>query len=424
MKHAIKFLSVVLALVLTCSAFVFPVGAAGEDIEITYSVEKYFGPDIEMGATADDIYALTVYVKNTNPINYLLLPIYYRTDLFTPIDGTDMSIMNWDYTISFDDGLVRAGYNVPEGSDLADTNKYTKALVAAADRKVNSRGAVSGLGKGSVDTAIGNLDARDPSQTAWYGSLDTNKYGVVTLQYNPQNNYCNLQAYGVETPLLQIFFKRNADVTDADVEGAEFGYVPGATVRNDAAIEEDVLKFYYDKTSTAAVASVAAGYCTVEAPATSIVNPMKGQIRFDKNENGGYAGTFDVRAIAKITGDDFTKTFGSIANAEANITSVGFVFAKGTGNYDDMKAVAQAGASGNGYTYAPVDFISTSFDPGNYTFSCIVDNVNDKNDSLAALAYIKYVDADGATQWAFYTDVQTVPFAGLYDTYYGEVFGA
>lgn len=426
MKHAIKFLSVVLALVLTCSAFVFPVGAAGEDVEITYSVEKYFGPDIEMGATADDIYALTVYVKNTNPINYLLLPIYYRTDLFTPIDGTDMSIMNWDYTISFDDGLVRAGYNVPEGSDLADTNKYTKASVAAADRKVNSRGAISGLGKGSVDTAIGNLDARDPSQTAWYGSLDTNKYGVVTLQYNPQNNYCNLQAYGVETPLLQIFFKRNADVTDADVEGAEFGYVPGATVRNDAAIEEDVLKFYYDKTSTAAVASVAAGYCTVEAPAvpTSIVQEMKGQIRFDKNADGSYAGTFDVRAIARITGTDFDATFGSIAAAKEMITSVGFVFAQGSGDYAEMVAVAEAGESGNGYTYAPVDFISTSFDPGNYTFSCIVDDVDNKNDSLVALAYITYVDADGETQTAVYTDVQTVSFADLYDRNFNSVFGA
>ena len=167
-------------------------------------------------------------------------------------------------------------------------------------------------------------------------------------------------------------------------------------------------------------------------PSASIVNPMKGQIRFDKNADNTYAGTFDVRAIAKITGEDFTKTFGSIANAEANITSVGFVFATGTGNYDEMKEAAQAGvaanaASGtdvNGYTYAPVDFISTSFDPGNYTFSCVIDDVNDKNETLAALAYIKYVDADGATQWAFYTDVQTVPFAGLYDTYYKDVFGA
>lgn len=160
------------------------------------------------------------------------------------------------------------------------------------------------------------------------------------------------------------------------------------------------------------------------ATATSIVNPMKGQIRFDKNENGGYAGTFDVRAIAKITGDDFTKTFGSIENAIASIESVGFVFAQGSGDYAEMVAVAEAGESGNGYTYAPVDFISTSFDPGNYTFSCIVDNVNDKNDSLVALAYITYVDADGETQTAVYTDVQTVPFADLYDRNFNSVFGA
>lgn len=161
-----------------------------------------------------------------------------------------------------------------------------------------------------------------------------------------------------------------------------------------------------------------------EETAASIVNPMKGQIRFDKNENGGYAGTFDVRAIARITGTDFDATFGSIAAAKEMITSVGFVFAQGSGDYAEMVAVAEAGESGNGYTYAPVDFISTSFDEGNYTFSCIVDDVENKNDSLVALAYITYVDADGETQTAVYTDVQTVSFADLYDRNFNSVFGA
>ena len=161
-----------------------------------------------------------------------------------------------------------------------------------------------------------------------------------------------------------------------------------------------------------------------EETAASIVNPMKGQIRFDKNADNTYAGTFDVRAIARITGTDFDATFGSIAAAKEMITSVGFVFAQGSGDYAEMVAVAEAGESGNGYTYAPVDFISTSFDPGNYTFSCIVDDVDNKNDSLVALAYITYVDADGETQTAVYTDVQTVSFADLYDRNFNSVFGA
>ena len=160
-----------------------------------------------------------------------------------------------------------------------------------------------------------------------------------------------------------------------------------------------------------------------EETATSIVNPMKGQIRFDKNADGSYAGTFDVRAIARITGTDFDATFGSIAAAKEMITSVGFVFTQGTANYDDMVAVA-SGESVEGYTYAPVDFISTSFDKGNYTFSCIVDNASDVNESLSAVGYVEYVDANGDTQYAFYTDVQTVTFKTLYDAHYNDAFAA
>lgn len=409
MKLSVKILSLMMVLIVACTALVIPASAADGTVAVTYSVAKYDGVDTT-GATADDIYAVTVYLNNTNPINSLLFPIYYRSDLFTPIDGADMSIMDWNYTIDFGAGLVRAAYAIPEGSDLADTNKYNKANVAAANRVVNARGAISGLGKGDVASAITNLDTRNPEESlAWWGELDSSKYGVITLQYSGQNNYCNLQAYGVETPLIQILFKRNAGVTDADVVGAQFGYVEGATVNNDNSVETDVTKFYYDKTSTAGIAAMTANYCTVEAAAEpSPVVAKTSQIRYNGPVDGDYA-PFDVRTRAALSVDDFNAlcTYDAATKA-TNIDKVGFVYADSSvGMTLENAAKVIGGTAVAGYVDVPVEHIQKT--ATEYVWTCLLEDAAYAD----AVDSVGYIVVDGETY--YFDAVYATDFSTLYE---------
>ena len=169
---------------------------------------------------------------------------------------------------------------------------------------------------------------------------------------------------------------------------------------------------------------------TVEAAVEpSIVNPLRdGQIRFHKNGTA-YAGSFDVRALAVITGDDFKATFTDVATAKTMISEIGFVFAKGENvtapSMDAVKALVENGTAAAGYAKKTVNYISTSVEPDSYVFSCIATDIPDaeKNNSLVAVGYIAYT-VDGETVYAYYPAAQTISFAGLFNTHYADAFGA
>lgn len=152
-----------------------------------------------------------------------------------------------------------------------------------------------------------------------------------------------------------------------------------------------------------------------EAPAT-IVNPLKGQMRYGKE-----AGTYDVRALAEITGADFDATFGDIATAKEKITEIGFVFASGSNisapSMDAVKALVKNGTAITGYKKVPVTQLSTGIKSGSYVFSCIVEDIPAaaaQTDKLIAVGYILYTDKDGNPQEAYYTEAQTIDFADYY----------
>ena len=159
----------------------------------------------------------------------------------------------------------------------------------------------------------------------------------------------------------------------------------------------------------------------------SIVNPLRdGQIRFHKNGTA-YAGSFDVRALAVITGDDFKATFTDVATAKTMISEIGFVFAKGENvtapSMDAVKALVENGTAAAGYAKKTVNYISTSVEPDSYVFSCIATDIPDaeKNNSLVAVGYIAYT-VDGETVYAYYPAAQTISFETLYNTHYNTPF--
>lgn len=160
------------------------------------------------------------------------------------------------------------------------------------------------------------------------------------------------------------------------------------------------------------------------AAAASILKPLKGQMRYGTPDAEGNK-TYDVRALAAISKDDFEAKFtADKATAESMIKEVGFVFAAGSSieapSIDAVKALVQNGTAVAGYEKKQVYTISTSIDAenDNYVLSCIVKDISEddaKTNKLIAVAYIVYTDAEGATQYIYYDAAQTIEFKPLFD---------
>ncbi len=147
----------------------------------------------------------------------------------------------------------------------------------------------------------------------------------------------------------------------------------------------------------------------------TIVTAMSSQIRFNRNDDGSYAGTFDVRTRAKISDADFNKYIaGSNENATEKISKVGFVYAQAKNGFDIniAKTVAQGGKV-DGFIDAPVSYIQDA--DGYYMFTCLVTGIpeDELDNGLTAYAYIC---VDGT--WYFFPVEVTAEFGEMYSTYY------
>jgi hypothetical protein len=134
--------------------------------------------------------------------------------------------------------------------------------------------------------------------------------------------------------------------------------------------------------------------------------------------------------MAVISKADFESKFaaGEAAEAEGVIKDIGFVFAAASNDvtltYENVKKVVEGGETVKGYAKKEVNFISTTLNSPNYVFTCMVTGMTaaDYEDSLLAVAYIAYADADGNAVYCYYPAVQEIEFEGLYSTYFGDVF--
>lgn len=251
----------------------------------------------------------------------------------------------------------------------------------------------------------------------WHDSTSTTKAGFYGTDFNP------------DEPIITISFTVKDDVADGTPVSAA---ITSGSVSCSPA--QTAWKYYKNPGKATTTANIAATTISVaqavtpeavigEETVASIVNPLegsRGQIRFPKVD-GVYGGKFDVRALAEIKGDAFDATFGDQAAAKEMISEIGFVFAQGATvtapSMDDVKNVVENGGTAAGYTKKVVNYISTSHTPGSYVFSCMVADIPDaqQNNSLVAIGYIIYTDANGDTQYAYYDEAQVIEFKPLYD---------
>ncbi len=143
---------------------------------------------------------------------------------------------------------------------------------------------------------------------------------------------------------------------------------------------------------------------------------QKAQIRFKgiTSTSGAatYEGTFDVRTVAQITEANFATYFTDEATAKAKITDFGFVYATksnvATFDVDTAKGVAE-GATAANYVKVPVTYMQHT--GGNYIFTCLIANIADadKTDGVNCLGYVCF---DGA--YYYFDAAASVDFNTLY----------
>ena len=371
----------------------------------------------------------------TPPTNGMVAYLEWDKEYYMPGDEATLNVY-----VRFDEAIdmLMTGYMVIAFDNYIDTSSVSftpSDLYDSIYKDLNDNHTWM------ASTLVSKITA---ANTAEENALYPNNYLRLSLGKNTGGSHENASNAKLGLPVTEVnelteaFFSVTVKVSDDAPEGVKLNAaMPSglASVTTYSTMNyrlfdttKNVKITAYDY--SAAVAEASIGAAETPFPTDTIVNPLKGQIRFHKDANGEYDNSFDVRALAVISGADFTATFGDVAAAESKITEVGFVFAAGNNvaspKFDAVQGLVENGTAADGYTKKTVDFISTTTSAGNYAFSCIVTDIPDadKGNSLVAVGYIAYTDANGATVYNYYPAAQTISYTELFDAHYGTAFGA
>lgn len=352
---------------------------AYEDGEMNYTIEQ-----IEDGVA-------------TGRINYVSVPLTAGVAYEQTIPANVSLEENYsDLNLSNDE------YNIP--------GTYYDADDETANVTINCDASVGGFVINDGTHPIGDnvnlfafTDAENKEFIGWY-----------------ENGYC------VSTDVVyQITANKNVDLIAVFDDEHEHVYEAEATVEPKCE-EEGTIEYVCDccdsyiYTIPASGHNFVNGVCTECGDRTITLEEMSSQIRFDRNDDGSYAGTFDVRTRAMISDEDFNALVG-VTNEEAieNIDKVGFVYTVDGENFSTASAQAVAqGETVAGYVDAPVSYIQDA--DGYYMFTCLVTDIPsaDVNNVLVSYAYICVEDENGNEKWYFMETQAEADFNSLYTTYY------
>lgn len=407
-----KISALVLALVLCLSVVVVPASAGVDLGDDTFAIAlEWDKSSYQAGETA----YLSVYADGADDVSFFTGTITFgvSSDVFDPAVHTTAYLKENTETAEWFNAYYKSAAEGAIAQLATSVANNVTAANTAEEKELYDWYVKIGFAKNG---------------SGWHENTSTTKNGFYGSDFNP------------DEPIMVIAFTVREDVADGTAVRA--AVTSGTFLKPSTTAPSTGIKYFKNPGNATTTANVSSSAIAIsqadtmntngdvvigEEAAASIVNPLKGQIRFHK-DGGAYAGSFDVRALAVITGADFDATFGDIATAKEMISEVGFVFASGANvaepSMDDVMALVENGTAAAGYSKKTVNYISTSMDAGNYVFSCIATDITDNTGSLVAVGYVAYTNADGEAVYAYYPAAQTISFAELFDAYYGQAFGA
>ena len=149
----------------------------------------------------------------------------------------------------------------------------------------------------------------------------------------------------------------------------------------------------------------------------------KAQLKMTATSATTVADAFQFRVQSVITDADWdaylSNTGDDTATAEA-IQSMGIVVYKGAGSFNEAtaKALVIDGTAATDYLTAETDYIQKTSDSADAYFGAIMKTTHSATaNDVTYMGYIRYLDAAGADQVAFYETTKTAALASNYDTY-------
>lgn len=155
-------------------------------------------------------------------------------------------------------------------------------------------------------------------------------------------------------------------------------------------------------------------------PAGPVVAKSKSQVKMTATSEETVADAFTFRVISTITDADWDAYFANTAaGGDTNaIQRLGFVAYKGTEGFDldTAKAVAQ-GTATEGYEVAWTDYVQKTSDTADAYFGARLEITSAETRSdVTYVGVVEYLDADGATAYAFYDAAEQALLNTNYDT--------
>lgn len=402
-----KISAVLLALVLCFSVVVLPASAAGFDSGYTFASGKAMAFKVELDKAA------------YNPGDDVIVKVYIRlSDTYELHTGS--------FTLGVD--TTALDVTTPTGTAaVADTTtKATATTNATVSSFYNDATALNWGWQGSTIATRVEKASTEAEKAAY------NNYLKITWTRNTSGSHANagLNTNGLPgadinadtDPFITFKFKVKADA--APGTAINVGVSTGTVSSTPA---QTSFKAFKNGSTTAATVtadeydvSLAAASATVGAAGPAVAK-SKAQVKMTPNSATTVEDAFSFRVTSKITDADWDTYFANSADSAATtnaIKAVGFVAYKGTAgfNLDTAKAVAQ-GTPAAGYDVATTDYIQKADDASDAFFGCRLDITSAATRSdVTYVAFVQYVNASGATAYAFYEAEQQALLATNYDT--------
>lgn len=447
-----KLLSLFLAVVMVLSVFTVMASAytrveteGTADIDIKYTVEKVDSvPETSAGSaawSADNIYAVSIWMKSAKPVDILTAPVHYNKTLFAPITLSD-----GDCTYPYGAGLDQDTYytDMTEGAiyaytlgDYMNNTGMYKANGTTATTKALAK--CIGLGNSNSEGMTINTELVSPDHplyNKWGAGLSADT-GVVYFNLDvatkSKTAYLNtIEGVTTSTDWNKMFTLYFESITDEDVTGAEFGVFTDNCFTVDGNYDGTGSSYFAGATSydpLVPTMNVVSNAVVEAAKEPSPVVPASSQIRFTMEESDGAAegtkqeGTahFDIRTRAMMTTEDFEAIVDfNYETKETNIEKVGFVYADSSvGMTLENAAKVIGGTAVAGYVDVPVEHIQKKAD--GYYWTCLLEYVEDIFMYEDAVDAVGYIVVDGETY--FFDEVSSTDFSDLYDTWYEQCYG-
>ena len=390
-----KVISVVLAVIMVASVFVFSSSAAGAaapsgdyKISMGYELVDESGKPIT-SVEPGQIVKLYVYLNSSSDNDEMTgfyHSIYFDDSIYTFVEGSEewLGISKW-----IDKNASSAEYWW-EGNTTGGAYTNQSALWTEEEK------------------------ADEPNWDSFIyvmGAQNTNDGDPYTVKEN------------ADEPMYSLTFKVS---TEASI-GASANF--GCPASLNCTSGKKPKSYNYTKTKSAP--NIAAGVfepspkleISVASAETPFVEYSKTQIRFHgitakDSPASAYKDAFDVRTVARISEENFQAKFAADDETAATmIAEAGFVYAVKskvpTMDYAKAQEVAEGG-SANYYEKVPVQYMQHA--NGEYIFTCLITDIDDafNTDGISCIAYVKGTDGT----YYYLNGVKVVNYADLFELHF------